>query len=302
MVTKTDSVDDSGNGGAAIAETVAGVEDQGEEISVEDALSFDPFDSENLNGEGEPTPDGGKDTPSEPGTEDSAGTTDKPEEGEVAAAPETPPTPELDLANAQIKSLTETVEAMKTVATQPQAPAEPTGEQEQVGPAFNFDIPDALLAKFDSEDAGDRKQALANMAQGVAQAAHVEAVKYVNDVMSQVMPQFVKEQMNLHTQQKVIFDDFYGEYPQYNRPELRSTVVGVAQAVLKESGLTEWSPALRDAVATRLLTLFPAGAAAPAKPAPAVPATPYMGGGGARPGKDLTPEAREQEDISNTLF
>lgn len=124
-------------------------------------------------------------------------------------------------------------------------------------PAYDFNIPDELINLLGSEDPVERKTALTNLAKGVAQGVHQTLGAVVNsyvEKVSEYIPQAI-EQYNI--QQRAMEDvrkDFYGKYPQLDKPELRQYIYNVAPHVMNELGLTEWNEQARDAIADRVFS------------------------------------------------
>lgn len=191
-------------------------------------------------------------------------------------------------------------------AAKPDAtPAKPDGkapEGRDYRQLYTFNLPDELMAAINSEDPKERKGAMQYMISGVGAAIHKQVEQEFTktiEALTTRMPQFIQQAVIEREQARAVFDDFYGTYKQFNRPELYPLVTNVAKAVMKEKKLTQWGPEARDAVAARLNQLMGANAAA-APAAPAKPATqPAMfGGSNARPA--ASPKT-VQDDIAETL-
>jgi hypothetical protein len=107
-----------------------------------------------------------------------------------------------------------------------------------------------------------------------------------------------------------VFHDFYGTYPQFNRPELRGVIESATRAVVAEERAAAWSAALRDKIGARVVSILnsvspasqqaePVGNSIP-KPVPTAPsarrpAPPKMRGVSARPAQEAPPEPGSQE-------
>jgi hypothetical protein len=108
-----------------------------------------------------------------------------------------------------------------------------------------------------------------------------------------------------------IRSDFFGQFPQFNRPELLPHVQLVTQQVMQEIGTTNWSEPVRNMVGARLLAAFPhLGQGAPS--APPVSAQPAQVQHPQAPAAQLPQTARattpyqampsEQQEIQQMIF
>lgn len=273
---------------------------------VNDILSFDPFAEDGAETEtfatktvDETQPDGSEtEVTPEPGTTETtaAEETEETKTGETEVESEVE-SPELVLLRQQIDTQKALIEQMQkgteATATETAAEANPV-------PEYAFTIPDAMMNLVDSEDPAERRQGMAAMAQGVAQTVHGQMMEQVQSMFTQVVPQTVMNVVNQQNQAKAIFEDFYGANPELNQEDLKPLVVQVAEAAFKESGATEWSPALRDTIATRVKTILGQGKPAPVRIA-AAPASP----GGARQSRASnaeTPASALANDVGSLLF
>jgi hypothetical protein len=165
---------------------------------------------------------------------------------EAAGSPEAPTTaatfdPELE----QLKGFYRGLQA------QPQQPVAPQAPQQPQLPGYAYDINDNMLRAVTSEDMRERAAALQAFAVNLSQTVHQRAVQQVREEISQVMPQYVQQIALQEYQRREIARDFYGQYPELDRPELAPAVAQIAQQVMMESKANGWTPKVRDAVAAR---------------------------------------------------
>jgi hypothetical protein len=158
---------------------------------------------------------------------------------------------------------------------QQQAPA-PAAPAEPELPPYDFNIPDGIVDGLAAEEPAQRRAALSALVKGVSQAVH----KTVREEMHTTIGERMNGAFSQQQQQQATFNDFYGAYPQYNTPQLRQLVALAASQVVQETGVTVWSPQLRDMIAQRVSTLVPPQPVVPPAPglqptpAPAVPPAP----------------------------
>lgn len=189
---------------------------------------------------------------------------------------------------------------------QPQQPAQPKSEAPDPlthVPAYQYTVPPQLLAGLRSEDPAEQAGAVGALIQGVSQTVHQQVLGQMRQAF-QTVPQMVYSQINTVRTQQEVFQDFYGSYPELNRPELYPVVAQCGAALMQETGQMTYSPQMKQAIAARVKQLL--GMAAPVQqptpaPAPSAPG-PYMSGGApaARPTAPVRPS--EEDDIANTIF
>jgi hypothetical protein len=284
--------------------TPAPVETSSDEVlsfdDIENVLAFDPFDEEHL---GEVTPP--EETPAAaPAAESGAPGTPEETPSEIETPVEG--TDELALLKQQLQEQSETIAALQAASQTPPSQQPPQGQDQQaeiqqLAQQYQFNVPDQLLTMLDSEEAGDRRNAIGAIMQGVAMQTHRTVLAQVNEMVQSQLPQMVQGMQASTTQQQGVFNDFYGEYPQLNAPHLRDFVKGVAAEVANASGVRTWSTALRDKIGKecikRLGQFAPPSAETQTKP----PAQPFMAGGAPRGGPGQ-PVQNEESDIIDTLF
>lgn len=178
--------------------------------------------------------------------------------------------------------------AEKEQAGDAQAQAQAQGEARGVEvPNFQFNVPDQLQQMLDSEDPTERRQGYAHLATGIARETYRKAAETMQtqfQQFSQALPQWVGQQQQAVEAQKQVAEDFYGAFPELNKPELRGVNQQIAQEVWQASGAKEWSPELRDKIGTEIRNRLGLAQqpAAPQTP-PRKPTPPRQFGGGSRP-------------------
>ena len=209
-----------------------------------------------------------------------------------------------------VAALRQEVEALKRGASGPAAGG-PGPAPDADMPAYMFDLPDELVNGLASEETSVRKRALQFLVQGVGRAIHQEMAKVVENKVS-IVPQMVLGRVEAERQaageRERVRTDFYGRWPALAKPELEEFVAVVGRKVADETGLTEWSPALRDAIGARAMSILGMGGAAAgpppvqtSMPAPAPP--PVRGTNGTRSSVAAPSGGRTELDlIYDTLF
>lgn len=279
------------------------------EESIIDTLRFDPFPSK------EPAAPSAKDAgataspgtapprsdqpqaASQPATDGAPGTN-----APASAQPQAPQQPQAPSAlDTAAQALTAAAERLQAPA--PQSGQQPPAKQDDI-PAYMYDIPPKLVEALSSENPQDRANALQFLVAGTARAVHTELNKVINDLKASI-PQIFQQHIQSHNYREQVRKDFYGKYPMLDNPHLAATVASVSQQVMARLAATgqrpSWSPALADAIANEVFTIFPAlRGQVPqpqAQPAPAAPQPQVMFANGSRPAATPTTEA----DIRETL-
>ena len=175
--------------------------------------------------------------------------------------------------------------------------------QEQEAPAYDFNIPDELLKQMDAADDATRKQALGNMLKGTAQAVDQRLRAEFGQQLQQLrqeIPQQAQQTVTQTAEAEQVKQDFFGNYPQLDRQELKPLIQNAAQQVLQETNAQQWSPQLRDKIASRVNEVLRGAGAAPAN-AGNGQQPPRQFGGGSRPNTQGSNE-NSSADIEATLF
>lgn len=264
---------------------------------IEEVLRYDPFAEKPTDAKGkdgvkttEPPVDGGG-TPTEPTTPTAP----------VAPTPTVaPPENPLEKTVRELQAKIETLTAAQTPA-EPTSPSEPKPAEV---PPYAFNLPDALLTGLASEDPAERKHATGALLTGAAQAIHRTVMANVETMLNR-MPELVQGMLVQHQQQQEIFQDFYGSYPELNKPELRPLVLNTAKQVLQETGAQSWSPEVSKAIGTRVKSIIaaviPTGAPLPtASTVPSTPTPPPQFGRRVSPALPPNPD-QIARDVAETL-
>lgn len=232
------------------------------------------------------------------------------------AAPET--SSELETLRASNRQLAEDLARLRAgQQPSPAAPAAPAAPAQPQPLGYAVRLPRELTELLRSDDPEKQAQALEALATGIAHITHQNVREEYRQFYSEQEKQIIQKiQTDAATRDYVtrVYSDFYGTYPQLNKPELRQLVQQTAAAVVKEAGGNPaWTPELRRKVAERVYGHFNlAPPAAPTEPtsAPAQPApTPRRGnppprqrGVGVRPAAPAAPPAGSQEQHIEDVF
>jgi hypothetical protein len=255
---------------------------QNAEPSFEEILQFDPFNGE---AEGEIAPPESKDDaaaaappPGDSGEETggAGAKSQQPQQPPTAPAPAPSPPPTPALTQADLTA------AMSRLADA----VRPQPQQQAPQLRFNMGIPDELTSALRSEDPGQFKAGVGALVNSLAN--HIWS-NFQQDVQQNLVPA-IRQMLESHTsavsQQESVGRDFYGTYPGLNRPELAPLIQTVGAQLAREAVSAgrslDWSPQLRDEIASRVFTIIggvqpPQAAAAPA------PRRPFSTGNGTRP-------------------
>jgi hypothetical protein len=176
-----------------------------------------------------------------------------------------------------------------------------------------FRIPPEIQAMLQSEDVEKQHQGLAALVGAVGQTVHKNVRQEIlsqRESLRNELRTAITRDAEMAQQARSVFNDFYGTYPELNKPELRGLVESVSRAVVAETKAQQWSADLRDKIGGKVRSILgsvvqnpqpPAessGAppAAPTQAAPAKKATPpRMRGTGTRPAPDIPPKPGSQE-------
>jgi hypothetical protein len=191
---------------------------------------------------GDPQPEPGDSPTPEPEAEQPA-----PSSPEVAGPTEAPaPAATFDPELEQLKGFYRGLQAV------PQQQQQPTAPQQPQPPGYAYDINDQMLRAVTSEDMRERAAALQAFAVNLSQTVHQRAVQQVREEIAQVLPQYVQQTALQEYQRREIARDFYGKFPELDRPEVAPVVAQIAQQVMTETRANGWTPQVRDAVAGRV--------------------------------------------------
>ncbi len=225
---------------------------------------------------------------------------------EGAVAPPVPVSPEP--LQAAVQELRQVVQDLPQQLRPPPAPEQLTPETDPWMPrdgerALNYfevmsQIPDPVMQNLGSENLLERKQAVAQL-MGVAMTvshrlAMKQAVETVRREMSQVLPNFVSEQIKNYDTAQRVYTDFYGKFPQLSAPHFRPIVQQEAAKLSRQLGVAGWTPEFRDQLGKHVIGMLgqavPVGMvpqAAPTTQTMGPSARPAMANGTYNPGQDM---------------
>jgi hypothetical protein len=262
-------------------------------------LEFDPFANptgvrggDNKSGEeggDKAAAEGGKPAPSQQQQKPAAGQEGKKDEGQGGDKPAAETNPELELlrqqnqqlmqALSQIQKPADAAAAAATGQQGGQAPTAKTPEQvrqerhERVAkslPQYQFQIPQEVMEKMGSDDPNQIRAGLSEFATGVASVAHYNVAMQFEERIAELEKQLLEKSVQQFRQttqaeeaakqtQKTVFDDFYGKYPELNKPGLQEFVQMQAQQLAKQYGVTGWSEQFRDTLGAHCKKLLGLG-------------------------------------------
>lgn len=221
-------------------------------------FKFDPFEKGD---ESQPAPSGA-DSISAP-AESAA-----PTAADSVSSPEPAPAP---------KGLDEVVASLSEVAASLKTKEETKDQPDPIESLFSdVQLPPTLVAAMRSESPEEAGAALNLIVQGTARMAVRKARELLDSFVTESLPVMLSSHAQAQTAAKDVHDDFYGTYPQLNKPEIKPFITNLAAQMANEAGANfkGWNPAFRDAVATKFLGMVkdfvPSQQAAPA-PAPFIP-------------------------------
>lgn len=296
MVDKNQQPSEGDQGAGAEAQNAGQESGTGQErpdpkdVNIEDILNFDPFDE---GGQGDSAGQGAGGEPSE-GAESgqqgegqqsestASGEEGQPGEGQQAAEqPGSQAGGASDEVKAELAQLRELVQqqsqTIQQLQTQGQAPQgqQPSGGQQDSGEmsqeevqriaqSYAIQVPDQLLQTIQSDDPATARQGIQQLIQGIGTTVHKNVIQEARQLFQQELheqvPHMLQMQQGQQSERQRIYQDFYGNYPQLDKPELRGLVQSTAQQVFQETGAQQWSQAVRDMIAQRVVKTLEAGA------------------------------------------
>lgn len=260
-----------GGGSEAVATPASNADRMGLEPKIEEIFNFDPFEAEQA-----PAP---------------APAAEAAPVAEVAPpAPSTPPPPAPQAELAQVvQDLRQTVQELpRAMAPPPQpqsAPQEDAWIPRDGERALNYvdvmgQVPEAVYAGIRSENPAEQKAAVSQLMGIGMHVAHrlatKQAVEQVRREMSQILPQFVNEQLRTYDTMQRVYQDFYGKFPALSAPHFRGIVQQEAVKLSQQLGVSGWTPEFRDRLGEHVIGVL-RGAVPQAVVPQAAPATQAMG-------------------------
>ena len=185
----------------------------------------------------------------------------------VAPVPE-PEAPAPDPMQAVVSELTKLTERL---APAPAAEA-PTESAEPDNFFADIQVPVELLNAIRSDDPAQASMAFTAFAQGTMNTVYKRVRNELAEFVSQALPELIDSRTASVAETKRVEQDFYGTYPQFNKPELKPLIARIGAQVAAELGpqFQGWNEQFRDLVGARALGLL-TGIAPPAAPAPPAP-------------------------------
>jgi len=210
-------------------------------------LSFDPFDD---GFEGDAENEAALDTADDEAEEPIAAA--EPVEEEVA-----PPVAVSSGPSEREKLLTEQNELlraqMQTIAmAQKPVTADAKAQPEDNIPAYQFNVTDDYINAIRDDDPQVVRAALQGIMTGVARATHIEMQKEYKAHTQSAIAGYVNRHTEVTKIQTDVQSDYYGNFPQHNKPAIRAMVVAIGQNVMSEMGANAWSPELRNEIGKRV--------------------------------------------------
>jgi hypothetical protein len=302
-----------------IPEPVPGGLEDAPNLTHEDVFNFDPFAAGAVPdappAEGDVQDDGTAPAPVAPAAQ---APTITPPPAPVAP----PPAPTVEQLIEQNRMLAEQNRQILEMIAKPQvAPAAaPTPPKPAEIPDYGFEVPQQIQQMLQSEDPAVQTRGLAALIAGMAKTVHTqvrsEYEAKLTEAVQSARQTFATDTQRAQTAASV-FNDFYGKFPQFNRPELRDLVASATKAVVSETQASQWSTGLRDKIGERVSQIIssvsgnPPPSAEQRVVAPAPTATtprrpnapPQMRGSSVRPAREAQPEPGTQEaHINEVVF
>lgn len=210
----------------------------------------------------------------------------------TVAAPATQSAPEVSALLERIAYLEGQVQGVARALPVPQAPPAPPAP-----PRFQFDPGQDVVNGVLSEDPAERMAALQAFGDRLFQTI---SAKYEQDVSGRI-PTVVQQIISQRREMESIGSDFYGKYEELARPELRTTVLSVAKAMLQDPRYGgRYSEQFRDdlgATVRRIINYSPPPAPQAAPPPAAPPPPPKFSSQGARSPAPGMPDPNSPEAI-----
>lgn len=176
----------------------------------------------------------------------------------------------------QQKKSEEPAEAVKGKPAEEAADAAVFKKKEFSDYSFNIS-PKLYNALFGSEVADEeRMMALQGFASGIATTVHNNIMESLGswtkrqfNAVPRVVNYLVEQREASRATTKSLRDDFYGAFPELNKPELSPIIRATIQSIQKETGAKVWTPQMRNLVGERVKKVLSAYAQANAPVAPA---------------------------------
>ncbi|WP_417436496.1 hypothetical protein [Idiomarina abyssalis] len=249
--------------------------------------------------------------------------------GKESTPPQEKESPEIQLLRDQVARMNAAMQQMQQQAEQAGqqvAPAAQTPEAQQKArheavagrlPPYQFQIPDSVMSKMGSDDPAQIRAGLGEFAQGVAQVTHYNMSMQMEERLEAMKAELLQESVQTfkqttqaeqqeQQQKTAVFEDFYGKFPELNKPEMQLFVQTQAKLLAQQYGVQQWNPQFRDQLGEHVKKVLGIGSkpgplpdAAPGK-GKTKPATRFNAGSGA--GRQTSTQTDLGSDILDTLM
>lgn len=130
-------------------------------------------------------------------------------------------------------------------------------------PPYKFNIPKDVMEKLGSDNPADIQAGMSDFASGVAQVTHYNVLAQMEDRFEKLRDELLKESVSTlkettkaeesaKKERDTIANDFYGKYPELDKPELRLFIQAQARQLAEEYGVNGWNEKFRDALGERV--------------------------------------------------
>jgi len=221
--------------------------------------------------------------------------------------------------NAEQTAATKTAEqAQKGQQTEEQVRAQRHETIAKSLPGYQFNIPDTVMQKMGSDDPAQIRAGLGEFAQGVAQVTHYNMAMQMEERFEKLRQELLQESVQnfrqttqqeeaVKKQQSEVFNDFYGKFPELNKPELQEFVKMQAKLLAQRYGVPRWNESFRDTLGEHVKTLLGLGQQGPQPDAdkgqggqPTVPGKRFSAGSNS--GRQNSGAPSLPDDIADTLL
>jgi hypothetical protein len=173
----------------------------------------------------------------------------------AAPTPATTPTPAAAPTDPELEQLKAFYRGLQAApAVSAAAPPKPQAQPEL--PHYAYEINEHMVRAVTSEDIMERANALKAFATNLSQTVHMRAVEQMRQEVAAAIPVFVTQMIAQEYAKREIARDFYGTFPELNRPEVAPIVAQVAQQVMTELRANDWNQRVRDTVGARVKAML----------------------------------------------
>ena len=141
-------------------------------------------------------------------------------------------------------------------------------------PAYQMRIPDEILQKMGSDDPNVIRAGLAEFAQGVAQVTHYNVAMQMEQRLEALEQKLLEKSVSTFKQQTqaeqeaekartAIQKDFYGTFPELDKPELKLFIQTQAKLLAEQYGVNSWNESFRNALGEHVKRILGIGTQGP---------------------------------------